>query len=134
MDGDAPLYDSIGVGYTRVRRPDPRIARQITAALGPAGTVLNVGAGAGSYEPDDRRVVALEPSREMIAQRPPEVSPLVVRGVAGALPFPDRSFDGALALLTVHHWPDPGEGLRELRRVTAGRIVVLGFDHHAHSA
>ncbi len=134
MDRRTPLYDSIGIGYTNVRRPDPRIADRITAALGPATHVLNLGAGAGSYEPDDRTVVAVEPSVQMIGQRPPTASPLVVRGVAGDLPFPDRSFDGALALLTVHHWPDPGQGLRELRRVTAGPIVVFGFDHHAHTA
>ncbi len=133
MDRRTPLYDSIGIGYTNVRRPDPRIAERIAAALGPATTVLNVGAGAGSYEPVDRTVVAVEPSLQMIGQRPPTASPLVVRGVAGDLPFPDRSFDGALALLTVHHWPDPAAGLAELRRVTESTIVALTFDHAVHA-
>ena len=127
-------YDSIGVGYAHVRRPDPRIARQIAASLGSARRVLNVGAGAGSYEPADRIVVALEPSQRMIEQRPPEASRLVIRGMAGELPFPDGSFDAAMALLTVHHWPDPVAGLREMRRVTTGPVVVFTFDHALHAA
>ncbi len=118
------IYDRIGVGYASLRRPDPRIARRIHAALGDARHVLNVGAGTGSYEPTDRRLIALEPSREMIAQRGPGP---VVRGVAEKLPFGDRQFDAALALLTVHHWLDPLAGLRELRRV-ARRVVVFTFD------
>lgn len=130
-EGDRPLYDRIGVGYADVRRPDPRIAAQIHAALGPARTVLNVGAGSGSYEPVDRSVVAVEPSPEMIAQRSGGTGP-VVRGVAGALPFADGTFDAALALLTVHHWPDIATGLAEVRRVTAGPIVVFTFDTEVH--
>lgn len=121
------LYDTIGVGYGIVRRPDPRIAAQLHAGLGDASPVLNVGAGTGSYEPTDRRVVAVEPSREMIDQRPAGAAP-VARAVAGALPFPDRTFAGALALLTLHHWPDPWAGLAEVRRVTAGPVVAFTFD------
>jgi SAM-dependent methyltransferase len=131
-DGSAAaVYDTIGVGYADVRRPDPRIARRLHAALGAAETVVNVGAGAGSYEPTDRRVVAVEPSAAMVAQRPPGSAP-VVRGEAGRLPFADRAFDAALALLTVHHWPDRAAGLADLRRVTAGPIVVFTFDKSSH--
>jgi SAM-dependent methyltransferase len=127
-------YDSIGIGYARVRQPDVRIARQIHAALGSARRVLNVGAGAGSYEPTDRAVVAVEPSRRMIEQRPPDASRHVVRAFAGDLPFRDDAFDAAMALLTVHHWPDAAAGLTELRRVTAGPIVVLTFDYAVHAS
>ena len=116
-------YDRIGSGYREHRRPDPRIAAQVHAALGEAVTIVNVGAGAGSYEPADRRVVAVEPSDVMLAQRTRDAAP-AVRAVAEALPFADRSFDAALAILTVHHWSDPRRGLAELRRV-AGRIVIL---------
>ncbi len=118
------IYDAIGVGYARLRRPDPRIAAHIERALVGARTVVNVGAGAGSYEPDDREVVAVEPSAAMIAQRAPGV---VVRGVGEALPFRDGAFDAALAILTIHHWLDPAAGLQELRRA-AGRVVVFGFE------
>ncbi|MHB8670415.1 MAG: class I SAM-dependent methyltransferase [Acidimicrobiales bacterium] len=127
-----PVYDTIGAGYTVVRRPDPRIARRLHSALGGAARVLNVGAGAGSYEPTDRSVVAVEPSITMIKQRPPTAA-AAVRAVADNLPFRDATFDGALALLTVHHWPDPIAGLRELRRVTSGPIVVFTFDHDVHA-
>lgn len=118
------IYDSIGHGYATQRRSDPRIARQIQAALGDAQTIVNVGAGTGAYEPRDRRVVAVEPSREMIAQR--RAGP-ALRGVGESLPFPNRAFDAALASLTIHHWRDPAAGLAELRRV-AGRVVVFTFD------
>lgn len=121
------LYDRIGDGYASLRRPDPRIAFRLHAALGPARTVLNVGAGTGNYEPSDRDLVAVEPSREMIRQRPPGSAPCVQAGAA-ALPFADGAFEAALAILTVHHWPDPAAGLAELRRVTRGRIVILTFD------
>jgi SAM-dependent methyltransferase len=128
-----PIYDSIGVGYARVRQPDPRIAAQIHAGLGSAERVLNVGAGAGSYEPVDRYVVAVEPSQRMIEQRPPEASRIVVRAFAGELPFDDGAFDAAMALLTVHHWPDAAAGLKEVRRVTSGPVVVFTFDYGVHS-
>jgi SAM-dependent methyltransferase len=121
-----PAYETIGVGYRARRRADPRIERQILAAVGDARSVLNVGAGTGSYEPTDRLVVALEPSSVMIDQRPAGAAP-VIRGVAEALPVPDNSFETALAVLTVHHWTDIDQGLRELRRVS-GRQVLLTFD------
>jgi SAM-dependent methyltransferase len=123
-------YDTLGAGYTGVRRPDPQIAAQIHAALGGARTVLNVGAGAGSYEPTDRHVVPVEPSATMRAQRPAHLAP-ALNAVAGALPFDDDSFHAAMAVLTVHHWPDADAGLRELRRVTSGPVVILTFDGSA---
>jgi SAM-dependent methyltransferase len=122
----APLYDTIGATYTATRRTDPRIARQIWAALGDAQTVLNVGAGTGSYEPSDRDVTAVEPSAVMRAQRPPGAAPCVAAR-AERLPFGDQSFDAAMALATVDHWHDPIAGLREMRRV-ARRVVVFTHD------
>jgi SAM-dependent methyltransferase len=119
-------YATLGDSYSLQRRPDPRIGRHIHAALGAASTVLNVGAGTGSYEPAAGRVVAVEPSPVMIAQRPATAAP-VVRAVAEHLPFPSQSFDAGLALLTVHHWVNPPAGLAELRRVTR-RQVVLTWD------
>jgi SAM-dependent methyltransferase len=124
-----PLYDGIGAGYTATRRTDPRIAAQVWAALGDARTVLNVGAGTGSYEPPDRAVTAVEPSAVMRAQRPPDAAPCVA-AVAAHLPFADGAFDAALAFATVHHWPDPVAGLRELRRV-ARRVLVFTHDTSA---
>lgn len=121
------IYDTIGIDYAHLRRPDARIAARIEAALGAARTVLNVGAGSGSYEPKDREVTALEPSTEMIRQRPPGSAP-VVQGSAEALPFPDQSFDAAMAVLTVHHWSDQRRGLAELRRVSRGPVVILTYD------
>lgn len=124
-------YDTIGAGYGRTRRPDPRIERLVVRGLGAASRVVNIGAGAGSYEPRDRSVVAVEPSMTMIRQRPP-TAPAAVRSWADALPFADSTFDGALALLTVHHWPDPMAGLAEMRRVARGPRVVFTFDHEVH--
>jgi SAM-dependent methyltransferase len=124
-DGDA-LYDTIGTGYATTRRPDPRIAARIHAALGDARRVVNVGAGAGSYEPTDRFVAAVEPSAVMLAQRPSGAAP-VVQAVAESLPFPDGTFDAAMALLTMHHWTDQRGGIAELRRV-APRTVMFTFD------
>jgi SAM-dependent methyltransferase len=115
------------LNYAELRRPDPRIAALIHAALGPAETVLNVGAGTGSYEPADRQVTAVEPSAEMIRKRPPGAAP-AVQAFADGLPFADKSFDAVMAVLTVHHWPDKAAGLAELRRVTKGPIVLLTFD------
>jgi SAM-dependent methyltransferase len=120
----AHLYDTIGRTYTTTRRPDPRIAAAIWAALGDAETVLNVGAGAGGYEPTDREVVALEPSEVMIGQRSPGAAP-VVRGRAEELPFEDGSFDAVMAVLSDHHWSDRRRGFAELRRVTRGRVVLF---------
>jgi SAM-dependent methyltransferase len=120
-------YDTIGVNYDQLRLPDPRIARQINHALGTASSVLNVGAGTGSYEPADRNVTAVEPSIEMIRKRKPSAAP-VIQTSAEQLPFEDQSFDAAMAILTIHHWPDKAAGLREMRRVTRGPIVLLTFD------
>ena len=120
-------YDRRGRGYTRGRRTDPRIAARIHAALGDARTVLNVGAGAGSYEPEDRYVLAVEPSATMRAQRPPHAAPCL-DGRAEALPFDDDSFDAAMACITIHHWEPPSAGLAELRRVARGPVVVFTFD------
>lgn len=122
-----PHYDDIGRSYSGHRRPDPRIARVINAALGDAQSVVNVGAGTGSYEPTDRAVVAVEPSSVMIAQRPANAAP-VVRGSADHLPFADGAFEAALAILTVHHWSDRRAGLAEMRRVARGQVVVLTWD------
>jgi SAM-dependent methyltransferase len=121
------LYDTIGRGYSDFRRPDPRIAARIEAALGDARTVVNVGAGAGSYEPAGREVVAVEPSEVMVRQRPRGGAP-AVRAVAERLPFRDAAFDAALAILTLHHWPDWRRGLAELRRVARERVVLFTWD------
>lgn len=120
-------YDRAGAAYATVRRPDPRIAARVHAALGDASMVLNVGAGAGSYEPVDRDLTAVEPSASMRSQRPAHL-PAAIDAVAEALPFEDRSFDAAMAMITVHQWPDPLAGLAELRRVARGPVVVLTFD------
>ena len=121
-----PVYDTIGHRYTAARRTDPRIAAAIHAALADARTVVNVGAGTGSYEPTDPSVVAVEPSAVMIAQRPAGSAP-AVRGVAEALPLADASADAALAVLTVHHWTDLAVGLAELARVARRQVIFL-FD------
>jgi len=122
----AHLYDTIGATYTATRRTEPRIAARVWAALGDARTVVNVGAGTGSYEPPGRDVTAVEPSALMRSQRPAGAAPCVA-AVAEALPFEDQSFDAAMAFSTVHHWQDPMAGLRELRRV-ARRVVVFTYD------
>ena len=127
------LYDRIGQGYTAVRREDPRIAAAVHAALGDARTIVNVGAGAGSYEPRDRDVIAVEPSPVMLAQRPVGAAPAVQAG-AEALPFADAAFDAAMAILSDHHWPDRAGGLRELRRVARRRAVVFQCDLDAQLA
>jgi SAM-dependent methyltransferase len=120
-------YDDIGRTYTVTRREDPRIAAAIWAALGDAQSVLNVGAGAGAYEPRDREVLALDPSEVMIAQRPEGAAP-VMRGHAEALPFREGSFDAVMAILSDHHWSDRAAGLGEMRRVARHRVVVLNID------
>jgi SAM-dependent methyltransferase len=120
-------YDNIGINYAELRKPDPGIAKIINGALGSARTVLNVGAGTGSYEPADRAVTAVEPSGEMIRKRGPAAAQ-AIQASADDLPFDDKSFDAAMAILTIHHWPDKAAGLREMRRVTRGRIVLLTFD------
>ena len=121
-------YDAIGAEYAVTRREDPRIAALIHAALGNARTIVNVGAGAGSYEPRDREVVAVEPSEVMVAQRDPGLPPAIIGG-AYPLPFDDRSMDAAMAVLTIHHWDEDRErGVREMRRVARGPVVILTYD------
>ncbi|HWB30421.1 MAG TPA: class I SAM-dependent methyltransferase [Vicinamibacterales bacterium] len=124
------LYDTIGRGYRRHRQPDPRIARAIADALDGIDAVVNVGAGAGSYEPRDRLVIAVEPSMTMIRQRAP-MSAGVVQATADALPFPDATFGAALAILTLHHWSDWRRGLREMARVARDRTILLTWDPSA---
>ena len=124
--GDAD-YGRIGTGYARIRQPDPRIAAQFHAALGDARTVLNVGAGAGSYEPTDREVTAVEPSASMRAQRPSYLSD-AVDATAETLPFEADSFDAAMASVTIHQWPNFEAGLHGMRWVTTGPVVILTFD------
>src|SRR5262249_16452526 len=119
----AERYDQIGTDYASVRRPDPRWVARIHHALAGHRTLVNVGAGAGSYEPSFMSVVGVEPSQLMIRQRSSSAAP-VVRGVAERLPFRDGAFDVALAVLTVHHWADPGAGLAEMRRVARKQVVV----------
>jgi SAM-dependent methyltransferase len=123
----AARYDAIGRTYTATRATEPRIAARIWDALGDARTVVNVGAGTGSYEPPDRAVTAVEPSAVMIAQRPPGAAP-AVQASAEALPFDDASFDAAMAVLTLHHWSDLRAGCAELRRVARDRVVVFSWD------
>jgi SAM-dependent methyltransferase len=120
-------YEERGRGYSLGRRADPRIEARIHAALGDARTVLNVGAGTGSYEPRDRWVLAVEPSATMRAQRPPDAAPAIVAS-AESLPLDDDSVDAAMACVTIHHWSPRAAGLAELRRVARGPVVVFTFE------
>jgi SAM-dependent methyltransferase len=124
-------YDKHGQKYSGHRRTDPRIAEYVFKALGDAKTVINVGAGAGSYEPEDKYVVAVEPSSVMRAQRLANGKMPAINGTADSLPFDDDSFDAAMAMVTVHHWPDIERGLQELRRVACGPVVIMTFDGDA---
>lgn len=130
MSGAA--YDSLGVNYSEFRRPDPRIEARIWAALGNARSVVNVGAGTGSYEPDDLEVIAVEPSPLMIAKRPEGAAPALL-GSAESLPLDDKSVDAAMATLTIHHWSDLEVGLAEMRRVARKRIVLFTIDAEKNS-
>jgi SAM-dependent methyltransferase len=120
-------YETHGKGYAQGRRADPRIAAAIEAALGDARTVVNVGAGTGSYEPADRWVLAVEPSATMRAQRSVDAAPCIVAS-AESLPLDDDSVDAAMASVTIHHWQDRAAGLAELRRVARGPVVIFTFD------
>jgi SAM-dependent methyltransferase len=124
------IYETIGQSYASTRRPDPRIAQQILVALGSANTVLNVGAGAGSYEPTDRQVIAIDPSVTMLTQRSATAGAAVC-GVAEALPFRDGAFDVAMGTMTLHHWPDLAAGLAEVRRVSSRQVFMLYEPSHA---
>ncbi len=126
-------YEVDGSGYALRRRADPRIAAMIRDGLGTARSMVNVGAGAGSYEPPTLEVIAVEPSATMRSQRPRDAPP-AIDAVAEDLPFPDGSFDAALAVITVHQWRDPERGLLELRRVSRGRVVIVTFDGDALDA
>jgi SAM-dependent methyltransferase len=123
----ATLYDDIGRTYSGRRQSDPRIAAAIDGALSGCESILNVGAGTGSYEQQSGRVVAIEPSRTMIMQRPADAAP-VVQGCAESLPFRDGSFDAVLGIMTVHHWTDQTKGLAECARVARRRVVLLTND------
>jgi SAM-dependent methyltransferase len=123
----APAYDRMGIDYSAVRRADPRFEAAIWNALGDARTVLNIGAGAGSYEPRDRKVIAVEPSPVMIAQRPPDAAP-AIQGVAKNIPLESESVDATMGVFTMQHWDDVDGGLAEVRRVTRERIVFLTLD------
>lgn len=131
IDNPAFDYDNLGHGYSGQRQTDPRIAAYIIQALGDAKTVLNVGAGAGSYEPTDRYVVAVEPSASMRTQRLANNKVPAINAKADALPFDNEAFDAAMALVTVHHWPDIAKGLQEMRRVTKKQVIVMSFDPDA---
>jgi SAM-dependent methyltransferase len=120
-------YDRFGQGYAATRQPDSRIAARVRAALGDAISVVNVGAGTGSYEPADMDVTAVEPSRVMIGQRPAGAAPAVV-GTAEAIPLPDDAADAAMSFSSIHHWADADRGVREMRRVARLRIVIVTFD------
>ncbi len=124
--GDAN-YAAIAPCYPSYRQPEPAIATQIEQALGTARTVLNVGAGAGSYEPTEREVTAVEPSASMRAQRPAHLT-RAIDAVAEDLPFPEGHFDAGMATFTVHQWKDLRAGLSEMRRVVRGPIVILSCD------
>src|SRR5438105_678196 len=128
-EGPAGDYDygEAAQTYRHMRRPDSRIANRIWSAIGPARTIVNVGAGTGSYGPADRYVIAVEPSAAMRAQRPPHLPP-ALDAVAEDLPFDDTAFDAGMAIATVHQWRDPTQGIYELRRVCRGPVVILSFD------
>jgi SAM-dependent methyltransferase len=129
LDGGRAAYDTLGQTYAQTRRPDPRIRDMIWDALGGAGSVVNLGAGTGSYEPP-QTILAVEPSMVMIAQRPPELAPAAVT-TAARIPLPDKSVDAALASLTIHHWSDREACFAEILRVTRKRVVIFTWDHQA---
>ena len=121
------MYDTIGLGYNTKRHADPQIAARLAEALSDAKSILNIGAGTGSYEPAHQNLIAVEPSTVMLRQRLRRAAP-AVQAVAEALPFSNAQFDAAMAVLTIHHWNDIPVGLAELRRVVSGTIVILTWD------
>lgn len=125
---DGSLYNAIGSGYAQTRREDPRIYNRILAALGDSKTVVNIGAGAGSYEPRNIQVLAVEPSEVMAGQRPLSAGP-VIKATADQLPLHDKSFDAAMTVLSIHHWhPHLREGIKEMCRVARKRVVIVTYD------
>lgn len=128
IENRATDYDSTGHNYSGYRKTDPRIAELVTKALGNAKSVINVGAGAGSYEPEDRYVVAVEPSFVMRSQRLLNSKVPAINAKANSLPFDDNSFDAAMAMLTIHHWDDLSKGIDEMKRVSKERIVIMTYD------
>ncbi len=131
IENPAFNYDKLGQQYSGYRQTDPRIAAYVSEALTGAKTVLNVGAGGGSYEPADRYVIAVEPSIVMRSQRLANNKVPAINAKADNLPFDDNSFDASMAMITVHHWPDIDKGLKELRRVTREQVVIMTFDPDA---
>ena len=128
--GRTPRYDLIGSGYAATRREDPRIAAAVRDALGDASSVANIGAGTGSYEPRDRQLIAVDPSKVMLAQRPAGASP-AIRGSAEQIPLEDASVDAAMAVFTDQHWDNCAQGLAEMRRIARRRVVALTIDHES---
>lgn len=128
IDNPAFNYDAFGQTYSGHRQTDPRIAAYVTKALADAKTILNVGAGAGSYEPADRYLVAVEPSQVMRVQRAAKGKVPAINAKADHLPFDDKAFDASMAIVTIHHWPDITKGLKELRRVTKNQVIIMTFD------
>jgi len=128
LENPAFDYDKLGQNYSSYRQTDPGIAEYVNNALGDAKTVLNVGAGAGSYEPNDRYVIAVEPSLVMRKQRIKNDLFPAINARGDELPFDDNSFDATMAMITIHHWPDIDKGLKELRRVTKDQVIIMTFD------
>lgn len=131
IENPAFNYDKLGQKYSGYRQTEPGIATYVNKALGNAKTVLNVGAGAGSYEPTDRYVVAVEPSLVMRQQRLANNKIPAINAKGDNLPFDDNSFDATMAMVTIHHWPDMDKGLKELRRVTKEQVIIMTFDPDA---
>lgn len=128
LENPAFDYDGFGQKYSSHRQTDPRIAAYVDNELSSAKTILNIGAGAGSYEPTDKYVVAVEPSITMRQQRLDKGKVPAINAKADNLPFDENSFDASMAMITVHHWPDIEKGLKELRRITKNQVVIMTFD------
>jgi SAM-dependent methyltransferase len=128
IENSAFDYNKSGQKYSGHRQTDPRIAEYVFKGLADAKTILNVGAGPGSYEPANKYVVAVEPSIIMRAQRIQNGKIPAINAKADNLPFDDNSFDASMAMITVHHWPDMNKGLKELRRVAKKQVLIMTFD------
>ena len=121
-------YDGKDHNYSEIRKADPRIGLYIRRSLRGCDTVLNVGAGTGSYEPENRYVIAVEPSSVMRAKRLALGKMPALNAKADDLPFDDNSFDAVMAVLTIHHWPDLKSGLLEIKRVARKKLSILTYD------